>query len=120
MGEKSMQPTSEVEEYIGLNKIELADTLLTQIHSQIHTADGKVRGLFGANTLFAAALAFSHQVVFHRSAANLPDIFKVSIAIVMVMSIAAALSAVLALLPTTKNNSCTLRKIRPYPKRPWM
>ncbi len=90
-------------ETASLSNLGLARDMLAQVLGQIHNTDEKVKGLFSANTLLAAALALSGQIIPRLSTAGSWDslaAIKLLAAMAMIISIVtAALSAILALLP---------------------
>jgi hypothetical protein len=79
-------------------KLQLATQLLDRIQGQIRVVDEKIRALFSANTLLAAALTFTHQINLH----SLPQPWgPLALAGSILMLLATVGSVVLALIALT-------------------
>ncbi len=84
-------------------KIRLAFQLLDNVEWQVRAADQKVSALFGANTLFAAALALINTTLlskFSADSSNPLRTVQIAASGVMILAVGfAAVSAIMALLP---------------------
>jgi hypothetical protein len=80
-------------------QLQLANQLYDRTHLQIRAVDDKIRALFAANTLLAAALAFTQQ----SALPDLPGLLEIPIVVASVASLLATVSSVimalLALIP---------------------
>lgn len=83
--------------------LQLASHLLDSVHSQIRVADEKIRALFGATALLAAALAFAGQMSDLRSSSAIMTVLLLALRGVLLVAIAFSVaSAILALLPRVR------------------
>ena len=82
-----------------------AERTLERIGLHIRSADEKIRALFGANTLLAAALTFTRQVELHKLPTPWGQLAVASTIIMLLATVCSILLAMVALLPRIKRNA---------------
>lgn len=88
-------------------QLRLANQLFDRTHSQIRAVDEKIRALFSANTLLAAALAFTQQAALPVLPGFLEYLFLAGSVITLLSTVGSVIMALIALMPrvrTTQSN----------------
>lgn len=85
-------------------QVRQAERHLERIGHHIRSADEKIRALFGANTLLAAALTFTRQVKLHELPAPWGPLAIAGTIIMLLATVSSILLAMIALLPRVKRN----------------
>lgn len=86
-------------------QVRQAERTLERIGHHIRSADEKIRALFGANTLLAAALTFTRQVQLHTLPTPWGQLAIVGTIVMLLATVCSILLAMVALLPRIKRNS---------------
>lgn len=79
-----------------------AERSLERIGQHIRSADEKIRALFGANTLLAAALTFTRQVQLHTLPSPWGQLAIVGTIVMLLATVCSIVLAMAALLPRIK------------------
>lgn len=82
-----------------------AERSLDRIGQHIRSADEKIRALFGANTLLAAALTFTRQVQLHELPAPWGALAMAGTILMLLATVCSILLAMVALLPRMKRST---------------
>lgn len=86
-------------------QVRQAERNLERIGQHIRAADEKIRALFGANTLLAAALTFTRQVQLHELPAPWGQLAVAGTIIMLLATVCSILLAMVALLPRIKRSA---------------
>lgn len=86
-------------------QVRQAERTLERIGLHIRAADEKIRALFGANTLLAAALTFTRQVQLHEPPSPWGQLAVAGTIIMVLATVCSILLAMVAVLPRIKRNT---------------
>ena len=82
-----------------------AERTLDRIGQHIRSADEKIRALFGANTLLAAALTFTRQVQLHELPVPWSFLAMTGTIVMLLSTVCSIVLAMMALLPRVARSS---------------